>query len=164
MAKIHGFEVYNASGQEITESEIYKEAADFWGVPYTLDELNPLANVCPFGSDIDTYSGIICPICDCREGLVDYHEVVGNMISQLSGSIRLNTRSYKMLVDSLKPFIKLLRHWQDKGYKFYSTRWDNDEEPSENIIKLLKKVWEEECPPSYAKYGDIQDFNPYLND
>ena len=30
-----------------------------------------------------------------------------------------------------------------------------------DIIQLKEKC-AKECPPSYAKFGDIQDFNPYL--
>ena len=164
MAKLHSYEFYNADGKEITDQEIYREAAEFWGVPYNgdADTIDPIA---PAGGEHDLYMGVLLLIASkCREGLVDYHDIVGVMMGDMASGMKVNPRSYKMLIDKMAPYIKLVRHWQDKGYKIYSTRWDDEKEQDESRIQFLKKVWEEECPPSYAKYGDIQDFNPYLND
>lgn len=158
------FEIYNADGVEITYEELNREAAEFWGVPLVDEEHHMFNSVSPKGKPwFDLYFGIIEPIMGCDEGLVKYDYLIGTMIAYLSCDIKINPRSYKMLIDKMSPLIRLVRHWQDKGYKIYSTRWDREKELEEKDIKYFQELWEKECPPSYAKFGDIQDFNPYLD-
>lgn len=78
----------------------------------------------------------------------------------MSGDFLLNSRSLKMLIDNIAPLIKLVRHWQDKGYKIYSTRGEREEPLSEEAIKQLKEKWAKECPPSYANdhWSDYDDW------
>ena len=164
MGKIHYFEVYDAEGNEVPEKDFYKEAAAFWGVPCEVPEPAGWAIVVPPNEFGDLYFVLVSRILMCKEGLVNYHDLVGMMIGSMAFGMKVYTRSYKMLIDKLAPYIKLIRHWQDKGYKIYSTRWDDEKEPDEYLVKFFKELWEKKCPPSYAKFGDIQDFNPYLDD
>lgn len=159
-----GFEIYNAEGKEITYQELNVEAAEFWGVPVEAEEPYHMFNSArPKGKYFfDLYYGIIEPVLGCEEGLVNYHDLIGKMVGNLSGDFQINPRSLKQVIDNMSPLIKLVRHWQDKGYKFYSTRGEAEKPLSDEAIKNLKERWEKVCPPSYAKYGDIQDFNPYF--
>lgn len=160
-----GFEIYNADGKEITYQELNEEAAEFWGVPVEVEEKYHMFNSArPKGKYFfDLYFGIIEPVMGCDEGLVDYHDLVGKMVGNLSSDFQINPRSFKQVIDNMSPLIKLVRHWQDKGYKVYSTRGEGAESLSDEAIKNLQERWEKVCPPSYAKYGDIQDFNPYFD-
>jgi len=97
------------------------------------------------------------------EGLIEWRDLVGKMIAFESEAIKINPRSYHTLLDKLAPYIKLIRHWQDKGYKAYSTRGESDKDIDDTFVEWKKQIWEEKCPPSYRKFGDIQDFNPYLD-
>lgn len=158
-----GFEIYNADGKEITYQELNQEAAEFWGVPVEEEPYHMFNSARPKGKYFfDLYFGIIEPVLNLEEGLIDYHDLIGRMVGNLSGDFQINPRSLKKLIDNMAPLIKLVRHWQDKGYKIYSTRGEREEPLSEEAIKQLKEKWAKECPPSYAKFGDIQDFNPYL--
>lgn len=112
MNQHRGFEIYNTVGKEITYQELNVEAAEFWGVPVEVEESYHMFNsVRPPGKFFhDLYFGIIEPIQGCDEGLVDYKELVGKNIGYMSDEIQINPRSYKMLIDKLAPYIKLIRH------------------------------------------------------
>ena len=160
-----GLEIYDTDGKEITYQELNEEAAEFWGVPVEKEKYHMFNSAHPKGKfSHDLYFGIIEPAVECEEGLIDYHDLIGKMVGNLSGDYQINPRSLKMLIDNVAPLIKLVRHWQDKGYRLYSTRQGHEEPLSEEAIKNLKERWAKTCPPSYARLGDIQDFNPYLGD
>lgn len=65
------------------------------------------------------------------------------MVGNLSSDFQNNPRSFKQVIDNMAPLIKLVRHWQDKGYKLYSTRGEREEPLSEEAIKQLKEKWGE---------------------
>lgn len=164
MFRPRSWEIYNAEGVELSFTQLNQEAAEFWHCPLQPDPITgkPLPATPYKKYWHDLYFAILEPITCRPEGLVRYDDLVGTMIGNLAGEIKINPRSFKMLIDRMAPYIRLVRHWQDKGYKIYSTRWDREEPLSKSSIKSLMKKWEEECPPSYAKFGDIQNFNPYL--